>query len=304
MSELYDPQMEEEDQGYSIPKILVAVLLLILIGAGTYIFLQQRKISNTVRLLTEQKNQVDKELAEMIEMYNLAKDDNSNLSKELSEDRDRLIRFQDSMKKVQFIDKKSVEEYDKALKKLRETSKFDFETAAQQEKTNTISNTPSSTNSLSDNLTTTTANTPSTIEVKEPSTKTNETVKPTANTESPTTDAEVARSETPATFPGCSGTTAQKTDCFKKKVASSLAAKFNTGVVESLNLSSGTHRVSVAFTVDKFGNVVNIKAKGPNGRSEQEAVKAAKTLPKMIPARQNGVPVDVNFIVPLTLKVE
>lgn len=307
MPEIYDPEMEDEDQGYSIPKILVAVLLLILIGAGTYIFLQQRKIADTVRLLTEQKEQVDKELAEMIEMYNLAKDDNNNLSKELFDERDKIIHFRDSVRKLKFVDQKSIDEYDKALKKLKENSKLEFD-AVPTQRTNTAVNntvtTPVENSTVASTNTTTVANTPAENNTsKEASPKTTEDTKP-ATINTPNNPEILVRSEIPATYPGCSGTNAQKTECFKKKVSGFLASKFQQGVVENLNLSSGSHRISVGFTVDKFGNVTNINAKGPNARAEQEAVKAAKALPKMIPARQNGVPVDVNFVVPLTVKVE
>lgn len=66
-------------------------------------------------------------------------------------------------------------------------------------------------------------------------------------------------------------------------------------MASDLNLSSGTQRIMVNFTMDKFGNVSNITTKGSHPKMEEEAVKAAISLPKMTAARHNGVPVDVVF---------
>ena len=44
MSQIYNHEVEEEDAGYSLPKILVAVLLLLMVGAGIYIYLQKKKL--------------------------------------------------------------------------------------------------------------------------------------------------------------------------------------------------------------------------------------------------------------------
>jgi flagellar basal body-associated protein FliL len=99
MSYIYEPEIEEEDEGYSIPKILVAVLLLILLGVGGYVMWQSNSIKKKFQSLESQKKEVENELDEMILKYNLAIDDNGSLSGELSEERDRIIRFRDSIKK-------------------------------------------------------------------------------------------------------------------------------------------------------------------------------------------------------------
>lgn len=308
--ELYDPELEEEDQGYSIPKILVAVLLLFLVGAGTYIFMQQRKIANTVRLLTEQKKQVDKELSEMIEMYNLAKDDNNNLSKELTDDRQRFIRFQDSIKKIKFLDKKGLEDYNNALQKLKETSKLNLENpTASRSNTYVLTKTPETDNTAATKPAISGTTTPTETHTVATTSSVTNTNPEQSTTTTPTTPseedkAEIVRSETPAIYPGCTGTTAQKTDCFKKKISGKIVDHFDQNVIESLNLSTGLYKINVAFTVDRFGNVTGVKARGPNAKAEQEAIKATKTFPKLSPARQNGVPVDVNFYIPLSIRVE
>ncbi len=127
MSYIYEPQIEEEDDGYSIPKILVAVLLLVLIGAGIYIYYQQKKLKTSVTYLLDSKKQVEKELNEMIEKYNLAIEDNSDLEGDLKDERDNIIRFRDSIKRLGKDDFGELSNYQKSLSKFRESSAIQFD---------------------------------------------------------------------------------------------------------------------------------------------------------------------------------
>lgn len=127
MSYIYEPQIEEDDDGYSIPKILVAVLLLVLIGAGVYIYFQQKKLKTSVTYLLDSKKQVEKELNEMIEKYNLAIDDNSDLEGNLKEERDKIIRFRDSIKNLGKDDFGELSNYQKSLSRFRASSAIQFD---------------------------------------------------------------------------------------------------------------------------------------------------------------------------------
>jgi protein TonB len=325
MSYIYDPEIEEEeDDGYSIPKILVAILLLVLIGAGLYIFNQQRKIKDVVFMLKSEKDQVDRELSEMIEKYNLAIDDNEYLADELSEERDRIIRFRDSIRNVRKEDFDKNKSLQSTIASLKSNSALDFSsdnTPVTTPTTETItvnsdenkSLIPENSNSITpgdeDVIAENTDSPPASISdintaqetsVKEPDQNNNKA----KTTETSTAPQSFTRVEIPPTYPGCSGSIADKKACFNSKVRSIITKKFDPSIAADLDLESGTNRVYVAFTVDKFGNVTNIKAKGPHERLEREAIKATQSLPKMTAARQNGVPVDVNYNVPITFIVE
>lgn len=313
MSYIYEPEIEEEDEGYSIPKILVAVLLLILLGVGGYVMWQSNTIKKKFQSLESQKKEVENELDEMILKYNLAIDDNGSLSGELSEERDRIIRFRDSIKRIKGNENISIEDYNKAIKTLKDNSALVFDEPSKKTSTdNAQSTNPAKTDEnkveLKNPVATETKTDPVVAkdEVKDnPVSKTE-----TSTVESKTvssTDTEVKsfeRVEIPPTYPGCTGDVVQKKACFNQKVRSALVKKFDPTLASDLNLSSGTQRIMVNFTVDKFGNVTNITAKGSHPKMEAEAVKAAKSLPKMTAARQNGVPVDVIFNVPITFVVE
>jgi protein TonB len=127
MTYIYEPEIEEEDSGYSIPKILVAVLLLVVIGAGAYIYYQQKKITNSIAYLLNAKKQVEQDLNEMIEKYNLAIEDNDFLADELRAERDRIIRYRDSIKNVKGEDFKNLKKYEQQIRSLKENSAIVFE---------------------------------------------------------------------------------------------------------------------------------------------------------------------------------
>lgn len=129
MSYIYEPEIEEEDAGYSIPKILVAVLILVLIGAGTYIYFQQKKLKTSVAYLLDAKKQVESDLNAMIEKYNLAIDDNDFLADELRAERDRIIKYRDSIKNVKGEDFGKIASYEKQIKNLKDNSAIVFNDA-------------------------------------------------------------------------------------------------------------------------------------------------------------------------------
>ncbi len=127
MSYDYQPEFEEDDNGYSIPKILVAILLLVVIGGGTYIYLQQKKLTTSVAYLKNAKKQVELDLNAMIEKYNLAINDNDFLADELREERDRIIRFRDSIKSINGEDFSRITNYEEKIRNLKKQSAIVFE---------------------------------------------------------------------------------------------------------------------------------------------------------------------------------
>ena len=105
-------------------------------------------------------------------------------------------------------------------------------------------------------------------------------------------------------FPGCKGSKAAKKKCLQEKIKKHVNRKYNTGLAGDLGLDPGKKRVFVMFKIDKKGNIVGVRARGPHKRLEKEAIRVVKLLPKMIPGKQRGRPVGVKYTLPITLLVE
>lgn len=104
-------------------------------------------------------------------------------------------------------------------------------------------------------------------------------------------------------FPGCTGTRAEQRKCLQDKIRMHINSKYNTKLAKALGLSPGKKRVHVQFTIDKAGNIVNIRSRGPHTALEEEAIRVVQLLPKMIPGKQRGQNVGVKYTVPITLQV-
>ncbi len=105
-------------------------------------------------------------------------------------------------------------------------------------------------------------------------------------------------------FPGCTGTKAQKKQCFVEKIKEHINKKFNIGLAQELGLDVGKKKLFVLFKIDRKGNVVDIQVRGPHKRLENEALKTIQSLPKMIPARQRGMAVGVKYVLPITFDIQ
>jgi len=107
-------------------------------------------------------------------------------------------------------------------------------------------------------------------------------------------------------YPGCenAGNNDAKKKCMSEKVMKFVQKKFDNELANDLGLDSGRQRISVQFKIDKNGNVVNVRARAPHPRLEQEAIKVVKALPKMTPGRQRGKAVGVLYALPIVFQVE
>ena len=105
-------------------------------------------------------------------------------------------------------------------------------------------------------------------------------------------------------FPGCKGSKAQLRACLQEKITKHVNRKFNSDLASDLGLSPGVKRIFVMFKIDKTGNIVDVMARAPHKRLQQEAIRVVKLLPKMIPGKQRGRPVGVKYSLPIAFKVE
>ena len=88
-----------------------------------------------------------------------------------------------------------------------------------------------------------------------------------------------------------------------EKIQKFVQKKFNTELAGDLGLE-GRQRISVQFKIDKNGNVVNVRARAPHPKLQEEAIKVVKSLPKMIPGKQRGQAVGVLYSLPILFQVE
>ena len=104
-------------------------------------------------------------------------------------------------------------------------------------------------------------------------------------------------------FPGCENAEDQKA-CFIQKITEHVAVNFNASISKNLGMEPGKKKIFVQFTIDKEGNITNIKSRGPHKDLETEAVRVASSLPQMQPGVENGNKVAVKFTLPITLVVD
>jgi len=104
-------------------------------------------------------------------------------------------------------------------------------------------------------------------------------------------------------YPGCKGNKTERKKCLQQKIMQHVGKNFNTDLSQELGLDAGKKRVIVLFSIDKKGNVVNARARGPHARLEKEALRVVNALPKMVPAKQRGRAVGVKYTLPITLEV-
>ena len=105
-------------------------------------------------------------------------------------------------------------------------------------------------------------------------------------------------------FPGCTGTRAQKGKCLNDKIRKHVRKRFNADLAGDLGLSPGKKKIWVVFRIDPKGNITDINARAPHPRLKKEAIRVAKTLPKMTPGKQRGVPVGMKYTLPISFNVE
>lgn len=103
-------------------------------------------------------------------------------------------------------------------------------------------------------------------------------------------------------FPGCENAKDKKA-CMSEKISKFVNKKFDVGLGSELGLS-GRNRVSVQFKIDRNGDVVNVRARGPHPRLEQEAIRVIQQLPKMKPGEQRGQKVGVIYGLPINFVVQ
>ena len=105
-------------------------------------------------------------------------------------------------------------------------------------------------------------------------------------------------------FPGCEALAGNKAkvDCMSSKIAAFVNRKFRTDDFDDMSRDP-IQKIFVQFKIDKSGNVVEIKARSKHEALENEAKRVIAKLPVMEPGKQGDVPVDVIYVVPISLQI-
>ncbi len=106
-------------------------------------------------------------------------------------------------------------------------------------------------------------------------------------------------------YPGCEKkkTNDAKKKCMSEKLSKLIRSKFNTSLGDALGLS-GRQTVTTQFTINKEGEVIDIRTRAPHPKLESEAVRVINKVPKMKPGKQRDKPVKVRYTLPIVFDVQ
>jgi len=105
-------------------------------------------------------------------------------------------------------------------------------------------------------------------------------------------------------YPGCTGNKEELKKCFTENIRSFFLKRFNTELSKELSLSEGKKRIIVLFRVDRTGKITDVQARAPHPKIQKEVVSIIEKLPQMKPGRQRGVPVGVQYSLPITYYIQ
>ncbi len=106
-------------------------------------------------------------------------------------------------------------------------------------------------------------------------------------------------------YPGCEKYKAndERKKCMSEKITKLINRKFNTDIASKYGLS-GVQKISAQFTIDKNGNVVDVKARAPHPALVRETQRVIDKIPHMKPGYQRDVAVGVIYNLPITFQVQ
>ncbi len=106
-------------------------------------------------------------------------------------------------------------------------------------------------------------------------------------------------------FPGCDNlkNNEDRKNCMSEKITKFINKEFNSNLGSQLGLT-GINRINVMFKIDETGNIIDIQARAPHPKLELEAKRVIESLPRMIPGKQRGNPVIVQYSLPIIFKVQ
>jgi len=113
-----------------------------------------------------------------------------------------------------------------------------------------------------------------------------------------------AMADTPVIYPGCEGSAEEIRACSKNEFITFLKKNFNSDLGADLGLKSGNHKIRSLVKIDETGKVSVLKIDAPHKSLEKEMVRIIEKLPQMTAATEEGQPVSVSFVLPITFAVD
>jgi len=108
--------------------------------------------------------------------------------------------------------------------------------------------------------------------------------------------------EKPPIYPGCNNPNNNAINkCTSERIQAFVSANFNLKIIDSLDLSSDSYRISVQFKINTLGNVVNVTTRSSHPLIAQEAIRVISSLPQFTPGEQKGEIVSALYVIPIQL---
>ncbi|WP_083477108.1 M56 family metallopeptidase [Lacinutrix algicola] len=106
-------------------------------------------------------------------------------------------------------------------------------------------------------------------------------------------------------YPGCDTSLSNKDQrvCFSDKLRELVFSDFNLDLGKSLGLV-GKQKIFVDFTINKQGDIVDVKAKAEHPELEIEGKRVVNLIPKLEPGKIDGKAVSVGFTLPIVFNIQ
>jgi protein TonB len=119
----------------------------------------------------------------------------------------------------------------------------------------------------------------------------------------PTTTSILGVEQVPV-FPGCESAVGNsaKIECMSSKIRSFIGKRFEVGKFDYFEPGT-VQTIHTVFTIDTYGNIVEIKARAKDKNLEMEAKRVIGKLPLMQPGRQGETLVNVSYSMPIYFQV-
>ncbi len=95
----------------------------------------------------------------------------------------------------------------------------------------------------------------------------------------------------------------ERKKCTSQHIAKFVNQNFNTDIGKNVGLVGKRNRISVKFTINKNGDIVDVTARAPHEDLEKEAERVINLLPKFSPGEHNGKKVNVPYSLPIVFQI-
>ena len=106
-------------------------------------------------------------------------------------------------------------------------------------------------------------------------------------------------------YPGCEELSGEEQKaCLTAGIQKHIARNFDGDLASELDMVNAEERIFVMFKIDKNGDVMDVKARAPHAKLEQEAIRVIKSLPEMEPGMHKGEAAVVSYSIPILIATE